>query len=70
MQSIGADIVQIGEEFFITGKKKLFGGNADAHHSQNVAMALAAAGLCSEIGVALSNAPEMKALSGLGVSVQ
>lgn len=70
MRSIGADIIQIGEEFFITGKKKLFGGNANAHNNQNVALALAAAGLCSEIGVTLSNAPIMSELIGLGVSVQ
>lgn len=70
LQSIGADIIKIGQEYFITGKKKLFGGNVDAHHNQHAATCLAAAGLCSEIGVTLNNAPPVDALASLGITIQ
>ncbi len=70
LQSIGADIIKIGQEYFITGKRKLFGGNVDAHHNRHAAICLAVAGLSSEIGVTLNNAPSMDALVSLGVTIQ
>jgi 5-enolpyruvylshikimate-3-phosphate synthase len=70
LQKMGADIIRIGQEYFITGKRKLFGGNVDVHNNQNMAMAMAAVGLVSEIGVTLSKAPSLEAFHSLGVTIQ
>lgn len=74
LQSIGADVIQIADDFIITGKKKLFGGFVDVQENKHLAWSVAAAALCCETPVTLSGVPkdiELKStLQALSVLVQ
>lgn len=69
LKSIGADVMQIGDDIFVGGKSKLFGGTADAKGNKRLSLVFAAAALVSEAGVRIQNCTDISELRLLGISL-
>lgn len=67
LKNIGADVMQIGDDVFVDGKSKLFGGTADAKESRHISLVFAAAALVSEAGVRIQNCADISELRMLGI---
>lgn len=69
LKNIGADVMQIGDDIFIGGKSKLFGGTADAKENMHLSLVFAAAALVCESGVKIKNSADISELKPLGISL-
>lgn len=69
LKNIGADVMQIGDDIFVGGKGKLFGGTADAKGNKHLSLVFAAGALVSETGVRIQNCADISELRTLGISL-
>lgn len=58
LRQLGADILQLADDYIITGKKKLFGGLVNVDENVHLTWVAAAAALSCETPVTLSGIPE------------